>query len=150
MIAVGQKAPDFDLVAGDGRRVKLSDFAGKKAVVLFFYPKDDSPGCTVGACAFRDAYDVFAGAGAEVVGISADSAESHASFGAKHRLPMTLLSDPDGAVRKKYDVRSTLGILAGRATFVIDKAGIVRDAFSSQVNIPKHIRGALEVVKRIR
>ena len=149
MIAVGQKAPNFDLLAGDGKSVKLSDFAGKKSVVLFFYPKDGTPGCTAEACSFRDAYDVFAEAGAEVVGISADSAESHTSFSAKHNLPMTLLSDPDGSARKSYGIRSTLGLMPGRATFVIDKQGVVRHAFSSQLRVGKHVNDALEVVKSL-
>ncbi len=142
-------APDFALAASNGETVKLSDFAGKKSVVLFFYPKDDSPGCTVEACNFRDSYDAFAEAGAEVIGISSDTVESHQSFGAKNRLQMTLLSDPDGRVRTSYDIRPTLGILPGRATLVIDKSGIVRNAFSSQLRVGKHVEDALAVVKKL-
>lgn len=149
MIAEGEKAPDFELVASNGRQVKLSDYAGKKSVVLFFYPKDDSPGCTVEACSFRDSYDAFTEAGAEVIGISSDSVDSHLSFEKKHGLPMTLLSDPRGEVRKSYGIRSTLGLLPGRATFVIDKSGVVQNAFSSQLRLGKHVEDALEVVKRI-
>src|SRR5687767_7887387 len=88
------RAPDFELVSAEGRVVRLSEFIGEKAVVLFFYPKDDSPGCTIEACNFRDSHEAFAEAGAEVIGISTDSTSSHASFARKHRLPMTLLSDP--------------------------------------------------------
>jgi peroxiredoxin Q/BCP len=149
MIGDGEKAPDFDLVASTGERVKLSDYAGKKAVVLFFYPKDDSPGCTVEACNFRDSYDAFTEAGATVIGISSDSTDSHAAFGKKHGLPMTLLSDPNGEVRKRYGVRSTLGFIPGRATFVVDKNGVVQNAFSSQLRLGKHVEDALAVVKRI-
>ncbi|HVH41741.1 MAG TPA: peroxiredoxin [Labilithrix sp.] len=149
MIREGDVAPDFELVSSSGRRVKLSEYAGQKSVVLFFYPKDDSPGCTAQACSFRDAYDAFAEAGAEVIGISSDSAASHQAFGNKHRLPMTLLSDPNGQVRSRYGVGSTLGILPGRATFVIDKSGVVRHAFSSQLRVERHVKEALEVLERL-
>jgi peroxiredoxin Q/BCP len=149
MIREGEKAPDFDLVAATGAHVKLSDYLGKSAVVLFFYPKDDSPGCTVEACNFRDSYDAFTEAGATVIGISSDSVDSHVSFGKKHGLPMTLLSDPQGEVRKSYGIRSTLGLLPGRATFVVDKTGVVQNVFSSQLRVGKHVEDALDVVKRI-
>lgn len=148
MISTGEKAPDFELVSSTGAKVRLSDYSGKK-VVVFFYPKDDSPGCTREACQFRDAYDDFTEAGAEVIGISADSTASHEAFGRKHGLPMTLLSDPEGAARKSYRVGSTLGILPGRATFVIDREGIVRNAFSSQLRLGKHVEDALAVVKSL-
>jgi peroxiredoxin Q/BCP len=149
MIKAGERAPEFELRSGSGETVKLSDFRGKKCVVLFFYPKDDSPGCTVEACTFRDAYDTFAQAGAEVLGISSDSVESHASFAGKHRLPMTLLSDPKGAVRKQYGVKATLGLLDGRVTFVIDSDGVVRHVFSSQLRFGKHVDEALGVVRSL-
>jgi peroxiredoxin Q/BCP len=150
MLHSGERAPDFDLASTSGSNVKLSDYAGKKCVVLYFYPKDDTPGCTVEACSFRDAYDVFAEAGAEVIGVSADSVTTHERFAKKHQLPMTLLSDPDGTVRGKYGVKATLGLFPGRVTFVIDKEGIVRHAFSSQLRFSKHVDEALEVVKRLR
>jgi len=148
MLTTGTKAPDFELVSSTGQTVRLSDFAGKK-VVVFFYPKDDSPGCTREACHFRDAYDDFTEAGAEVIGISSDSTASHEAFGKKHGLPMTLLSDPEGEARKRYGVGSTLGILPGRATFVIDRAGVVQNAFSSQLRFGKHVEDALAVVKSL-
>ena len=150
MLHAGDRAPDFELASAAGNPVKLSDFAGKKSVVLYFYPKDDTPGCTVEACGFRDAYDVFAEAGAEVIGVSSDSVSSHDHFAKKFHLPMTLLSDPDGAVRAKYGVKSTLGLFPGRVTFVIDKEGVVRHAFSSQLRFSKHVQEALEVVKQLR
>jgi len=150
MLHTGEHAPDLELSNAAGAPVKLSDFAGKKCVVLYFYPKDDTPGCTVEACSFRDAYDVFTEAGAEVIGVSSDSVSSHDAFAKKHRLPMTLLSDPGGKVRDQYGVKSTLGLFPGRVTFVIDKEGVVRHAFSSQLRFSKHVDEALEVVKRLR
>src|SRR5216110_1694591 len=112
-VTVGERAPDFELPSSRGGTVRLSDFSGQKNVVLFFYPKDGTAGCTVEACTFRDAYEEFAEAGAEVLGISSDSIDSHNQFAARHRLPMQLLSDIGGAVRARYGVKSTLGIIAG-------------------------------------
>lgn len=150
MTDVGQPAPDFTLPSGGGATVTLSDLTkDKKAVVVFFYPKDDTPGCTVEACSFRDRFDEFAEAGAAVVGISSDSTASHEKFAGKHKLPMTLLSDQDGAVRKRYGVKSTLGIMPGRATFVIDQGGIVRHVFVSQLRADKHVTEALAVVQKL-
>jgi peroxiredoxin Q/BCP len=129
--------------------VRLADLTASKAVVVFFYPKDDTPGCTVEACTFRDRYDTFAAAGAEVVGISSDSLASHDAFAGKHKLPMTLLSDADGKVRKLFGVKSTLGIMPGRATFVIDRKGVVRHVFVSQLRAGKHVDEALTVVQQL-
>src|SRR5258705_8179010 len=114
----GQPAPGFELPDAEGKPVRLADFKGKKAVVLYFYPKDETPGCTAQACSLRDSYDVFAEAGAQVVGVSADSVESHASFASHHNLPFVLLSDGDGAARTAYGVTGALGgLLPGRVTF---------------------------------
>src|SRR3954471_12919390 len=143
-IDVGSPAPDFTLRSQSGDDVSLAAFKGKKSVVLFFYPKDETPGCTAEACTFRDEYDKFAEAGAEVIGISNDSEASHASFASHHRLPMTLLSDPGGKVRALFGVKATLGIIAGRVTFVIDKSGVVRHTFSSQLRPTQHVKEALE------
>ncbi|MGH7268973.1 MAG: peroxiredoxin [Polyangiaceae bacterium] len=148
-VGVGDKAPDFSLPTSGGKAVSLSEALGRGAVVLFFYPKDDTPGCTVEACTFRDQYDAFAQAGAEVIGISSDSGSSHEHFAGKHKLPMTLLSDEGGRVRALYGVKATLGLLPGRATFVIDKGGIVRHHFASQLRVKSHVAQALEVVKRL-
>ncbi|MGB7396667.1 MAG: peroxiredoxin, partial [Candidatus Macondimonas sp.] len=131
-LTVGDKAPSFTLPTADGRQVSLSDYRGRQPVVVYFYPKDDTPGCTAEACAFRDQYEDFKQAGAEVIGISSDAPEAHAKFASKHRLPFLLLSDRDGAVRKAYGVPATLGLLPGRVTFVVDREGIVRHLFSSQ------------------
>src|SRR6266850_1274955 len=121
----GDKAPDFTAVTNDGGKVSLSDLKGKP-VILYFYPKDDTPGCTKEACAFRDDYEAFQEIGAEVIGVSSDAAESHGKFASKYRLPFVLLSDRDGDVRRRYGVPATLGLLPGRVTFVIDRQGTVR------------------------
>ncbi|XXT14582.1 peroxiredoxin [Sorangium sp. So ce429] len=148
-LSVGETAPDFDLQSQKGESVKLSDFRGKKTVVLFFYPKDDTLICTAESCAFRDQYDAFAEAGAEVIGVSADSEGSHEQFAQKHRLPMTLLSDPGRRTAARYGVKPLLGLLPGRVTFVVDRDGVVRHAFSSQLRASRHVQEALAVVKRL-
>ncbi|HEX9102251.1 MAG TPA: peroxiredoxin [Polyangia bacterium] len=145
-ITVGDRAPDFRLPALRGGEVALSDFRGKKNVVLFFYPKDASPGCTVEACTFRDAYEDFVEAGAEVIGISSDSLEAHASFAARHQLPMQLVTDAGGKVREQYGVKSTLGLIPGRETFIIDKEGIVRHVFRSQLRVKNHVAESLAML----
>lgn len=145
----GDTAPDFTLSNQHGQPVSLSQFKGSKNVVLFFYPKDETPGCTKEACKFRDEYEVFTELGAEVIGISGDSADSHKSFADNHRLPYNLLSDKGGNVRKQYGVPSTFFLIPGRVTFVIDKQGIVRHVFNSQFNSEQHIDEALEALKTL-
>jgi peroxiredoxin Q/BCP len=148
-VTVGDQAPDFTLPSQSDESVTLSQFRDKKNVVLYFYPKDESPGCTREACTFRDSYELFTDLGAEVIGVSADTVESHKAFAAHHNLPFKLLSDVDNVVRKLYDVSSTLGFIPGRVTFIIDKKGIVRHVFSSQFQPEKHIEEAREVLKRL-
>jgi peroxiredoxin Q/BCP len=148
-LKVGDRAPDFTLPSSSGEPTRLSDLLARGALVLFFYPKDDTPGCTAEACSFRDRFDAFVQAGAVVVGVSSDSLESHDRFASKHRLPMTLLSDADGTVRALYDVRSTLGLLPGRATFVIDRTGVIRNVFVSQLRTGTHVETALRMVKQL-
>ncbi|MEM8810705.1 MAG: peroxiredoxin [Cyanobacteria bacterium P01_G01_bin.38] len=148
-IKVGDTAPDFTLPNQAGESVALSAFKGQKAVILYFYPKDDTPGCTTESCTFRDSYQDFLDAGAEVIGISSDSPESHQKFAAKHNLPFTLVSDTGATVRKAYGVPATLGLLPGRVTYVIDKDGVVRHVFNSQFNPKKHVDEALSVLKSI-
>lgn len=145
-IRVGDKAPEFSATAQDGRVVRLADYVGRKALVLFFYPKDNSPICTKEACSFRDSYERFVEAGAEVVGVSGDSEDSHQAFASQHRLSFPLISDPKGALRKLFGVSSTLGIIPGRATYVIDKQGIVRLVYSAQFASDEHVRKALQAV----
>lgn len=149
LMKIGDKAPDFTLSNQHGKKVTLSRLLGESPVVLFFYPKDNSPGCTAEACAFRDSYEVFKEAGAEVIGISADNVDSHHSFAQKHRLPYVLLSDPIGRVRKLYGVPKTLGLLPGRVTYVIDMNGTIQRVFNSQVNINKHIDAALKKLREL-
>src|SRR5262249_7178404 len=138
-IEVGKQAPDFTLPALKGGAVTLSDFLGKKNVVLFFYPKDNTTGCTVEAGTFRDPYEDLVAAGAEVIGISSDSLESHQRFASKHSLPMQLLTDADGQVRARYGIKKSLGMIPGRETFIIDKTGTVRHVFRSQLQVKKHV-----------
>lgn len=147
-IEAGAKAPDFALPDAAGNTVRLSDYRGKKAVVLYFYPKDDTPGCTKEACTFRDQYEDFTSAGAEVIGVSSDDAASHGRFAKKYALPFTLVSDRGGALRKAYGVPATLGLLPGRVTFVIDRDGIVRHVFNSQLAPTQHVAEALQVLRR--
>ena len=149
-IKVGDAAPEFDLTDAAGKRVRLSDFRGKRNVVLYFYPKDDTPGCTKEACSFRDNYQDFTDAGAEVIGVSSDNGASHQKFTEKFQLPFTLVSDTGGSVRKRYGVPATLGLLPGRVTFVIDRDGIVRHVFNSQLHATKHVDEALAVIKRLQ
>jgi thioredoxin-dependent peroxiredoxin len=146
-ITVGDMAPDFELKDKDGQVVRLSDFRGKQSVVLYFYPKDDTPGCTAQACSFRDSYEDFKAAGAEVIGISSDSGSAHTKFMERHRLPFVLLSDIIGKVRKAYGAYDLLGLIPGRVTFVIDKEGRVIHKFDSQLNPTKHIAEALAKLK---
>jgi peroxiredoxin Q/BCP len=147
-LAVGEKAPGFRLASSAGP-VSLDSLLGERAVVLFFYPKDDSPGCTAEACSFRDQYDAFVEAGAEVLGISPDSSDSHAHFSAKHALRVKLLSDPGGKVAALYGVSKTLGLFPGRATFVIDRQGVVRHVYVSQLQFRRHTNEALEAVRKL-
>ncbi len=149
-VGVGDPAPDFELPSSTGETVRLSDFRGQSEVVLFFYPKDNTPGCTTEACAFRDSHETFRAAGAEVIGISSDPADSHRRFADRFRLPFRLLSDADGAVRSLYGVPRTLGLFPGRVTYLIDRDGIVRHIFSSQLQPKRHVAEALDVLARLR
>lgn len=147
---VGDIAPDFTLPTLEGQMVSLASFRDKKAVVLYFYPRDNTFGCTAEACAFRDDYEVFQELGAEVIGISSDSEESHARFVRQYHLPFILLSDRGGKVRKRYRVSSTFGLLPGRVTYIIDKQGVVRHIFSSQFVPQQHVAEALKVLEALR
>jgi len=149
-IQVGDKAPDFTLPTQSGEQVSLHDRIGTRVVVLYFFPKDGTPGCTAEACAFRDSHEVFTDAGAEVIGVSSDSVDSHAAFAGKHELPFTLLSDQGGKVRKQYGVPSVLGLLPGRVTYVIDREGTVRQVFNSMTRISHHIDDALTMVRQLQ
>ena len=149
-VEVGDKAPDFSLPSQMGDNVTLSEFLGKKNVVLYFYPKDETPGCIKEACTFRDSYEELANLGAEVLGVSGQSVESHKSFATHYGLPFILLSDQDNTVRKLYGVPSSgLGLIPGRVTYIIDKQGIVRHIFNSQTQAPRHVEEAKKTLHEL-
>jgi peroxiredoxin Q/BCP len=146
-LQIGVRAPDFTLPSSTGENVSLSQFIGKKNVVIFFYPMDESPVCSREAEAFRDKYQTFKELDAEVLGISSQSVESHQSFSKHHNLPYFLLSDINNSVRRLYGVSSTLGIVPKRVTFVINKEDIIEYMFSSQLQPAKHAEQALFALK---
>ena len=147
-IRVGDHAPAFTLQGPSGENVSLNSYLGKN-VVLYFYPKDFTKGCTVEATAFRDNYESFKAMGAEVIGVSSDSPGTHRRFLESCNLPFTLVSDVDKMVRKLYGVPSTFWIIAGRVTYIIDKDGIVRHIFNSQSRPRKHVEEAIEVLRKL-
>ncbi|MDH7602972.1 MAG: thioredoxin-dependent thiol peroxidase [Armatimonadota bacterium] len=154
MLREGDTAPDFDLPATGGKQVKLSDFRGKKNVVLYFYPKDDTPGCTKEACFFRDLMGEFEQAGAVILGVSTDSIDSHERFAAKHSLLFPLLADETKEVSSSYGVykeknmygRKVMGI--ERTTFAIDKNGVIRKIWP-KVKVEGHADEVLDFVKSL-
>jgi len=148
-IKVGDTAPDFSLRDQNGKNVTLADFRGKKSVVLYFYPKDDTPGCTIESCAFRDQYEVFQAAGAEVIGVSGDSSDSHQKFATKHNLPFTLLSDQGDQIRKQYGATTAFGFIPGRVTYVIDQNGVVQYVFDSMLNFKGHVEETLKTLQQL-
>lgn len=145
-VQVGDRAPDFSATTHDGKKISLADYLGKRALVVFFYPKDGTPICTQEACAFRDSYEQFIDAGADVIGVSGDNAESHGAFARQHKLSFPLISDADGKLRKAFGVPKTMGIFPGRVTYVIDQAGIIKQVFSAQFASDEHVRQALIAV----
>ena len=148
-VKVGDKAPEFTLPSQMGDDVKLSEFLGKKNVVLYFYPKDETTGCTKEACTFRDNYEELTKLGAEVIGVSGQSVESHKSFASHYGLPFILLSDEGNNVRELYGVPSSMGIIPGRVTYIIDKKGVVRHIFNSQTQAQKHVEEAKKALLEI-
>ncbi len=149
-VKVGDRAPDFVLESQDGTMVNLSEMLARGSVVVFFYPKDGSRGCTAEAGAFRESHARFRELGAEVVGISSDSVSSHKDFASDCDLPFRILSDKGGRVRRSFGVTPSLGLIPGRATYVIDRSGIVREVFSSQLQVKLHAERALEALRRIQ
>lgn len=146
-LATGEPMPATTLVS-DAGPVELRSRVGKPLVV-YFYPKDETYGCTREACSFRDQYEDFVAAGADVIGVSRDDAKSHASFKEHHKLPFTLLSDPGGKIAAAWGVKPVLGLLPGRVTFVFDKEGILRHKFDSNIRFGRHVDEALGVVKKL-
>ena len=142
---IGKNFPDFNLISNNGEPLKLSDIKGQWSV-LFFYPKDGSPGCTIESCAFRDRYDEIVEAGGNLYGISSDSTQTHQNFRKKHNLQYTLLTDSKGQLAKKMQLKRTFGILRSRVTFIVDPKGIVRGVVTSQFNPYKHIQYTLKIL----
>jgi peroxiredoxin Q/BCP len=147
-IEVGSKVPEFTLADQNGKMFSISSVLGKKNLVIYFYPKDDSPGCTAEACSFRDQYEVFNEADALIIGISGQSVESHKEFADKYHLSYTLLSDEGNKIRKLFGVPSNfLGLLPGRVTYIVDKSGKVIYIFNSQTQAERHVDEALKILK---
>lgn len=151
-LSVGDRAPEFESVSHDGKPVKLADFRGKKNVVLYFYPKDETSVCTAEACGFRDAYEELAGQDTEIIGVSMDSSESHAKFASRHHLPFILLDDESGVIAKAYGAKGLLGSLlkmVSRVTFLIDKSGKIVGIFKSALSADVHVGGIKDAVKKL-
>jgi len=148
-LEIGDKVPNFKAKDKDGIVFESKSVVGIKPVVFYFYPKDNTPGCTAQACSFRDQYEDFTYLGAEVIGISSDSSSSHEKFTKKYRLPFRLLSDNDKKIRTLFGVKPNLfGLLPGRVTYVVDSNGIIRLVFDSVV-ATNHIPKALKMVQKI-
>ena len=150
-IKVGSFIPAFTLPDQNGNMFNIGSLLGKKNMVIYFYPQDDSPGCTAQACAFRDQFEVFSAADAVIIGISSQSVKSHKAFAKKHRLSFTLLSDEGNKIRKQFGVPTNLlGLLPGRVTYVADKSGEVIYTFNSQLQTEKHVDEALRILKELK
>jgi len=150
-IEVGNTIPAFSLKDQNGNQFDISSVIGKKNLVIFFYPKDDSPCCTKEACYFRDQFEVFSSADAMIIGISGQSVESHKEFATKYRLTYTLLSDEGNKVRNLFGVPTNFfGLLPGRVTYIVDKTGKVTYIFDSQINATQHVDEALRILKQIK
>jgi thioredoxin-dependent peroxiredoxin len=145
----GEKLPAFSLPDQDGKPVESASLLGQGPLVIFFYPKDESKGCTAEACAFRDQYETFTDAGATVIGISRDDADRHRRFIARHSLPFRLLTDAGGAVANLFGVPKTLGVVPGRSTYVFDAQGVLRHQFHSQIQATRHVQEARRIVEEL-
>ncbi len=143
---VGQPFPEFELPDAEGKLVRLSELRGAP-VVLYFYPADDTPGCTREACSFRDQYEDFQEVGAVVLGVSGDSPRRHRAFSKKHNLPFRLLCDEGGVVAQSLGIKKLLGLLPGRVTFIISKEGILLHKFDNQFQATKHVSESLKIIK---
>jgi peroxiredoxin Q/BCP len=148
MLQPGTKAPDFTLPDAAGKPVTLSSFRGTHHVVLFFYPKADTPVCTAEACAFRDAHVELQGHDAVVIGVSRDGQQAQQAFAQRWKLPFILLSDTGGEVEDAYRVRQLMGLMPGRVTYVIDKQGTIRAAHRALFKADAHVQQALDALQR--
>tara|TARA_B110000014_G_scaffold194286_1_gene143232 strand:+ start:134 stop:607 length:474 start_codon:yes stop_codon:yes gene_type:complete len=144
---IGEIFPDFSLKDSHGNTFNQGGLKGSWTVV-FFYPKDGSPGCTIESCSFRDKQTEIEALGAQIIGVSADSMGRHQRFKAKHRLEYTLLSDPQSRLSKKLRLKRTLGFMRGRVTFIIDPHGVIQATVTSQFNPKKHVRSAISHLKK--
>jgi peroxiredoxin Q/BCP len=150
-IKIESSIPTFTLPDQNGNLFDINSVLGKKNLVIYFYPKDDSPGCTAQACSFRDQFEVFKEADAVIIGISGQSVESHKEFALKHRLSFTLLSDQGDKIRKQFGVPTNLlGLLPGRVTYIADKTGKVIFIFNSQTKATEHVDEALRILKELK
>lgn len=147
-VKVGDRAPLFEGMTDSGEKISFSSLVGSKNVVLYFYPKDDTPGCTAEACSFRDNWEKILSMDASVIGVSSQSVESHQDFKKKHSLPFPLVSDPENEIRKLYGATGFL--IPPRVTFIIDKQGIVRYIINSQLNITKHLSDSLQTLESMQ
>ncbi len=148
-LKVGDTIPNFTARDSNGNDFNSATIVGQKALVIYFYPKDNTPGCTAQACSFRDQYEDFKDLGAEVIGISSDNVASHQKFSSQFSLPFILLSDEDKKIKKLFGVPAGMfGLLPGRVTYVTDKNGVIQMVFDS-VLATKHIPRALEAIKRL-
>jgi len=147
-VNLGDKAPDFEGPTGDGNSLGLKDFLGKKNVVLYFYPKDDTPGCTKEACSFRDNLEPIRAMGAEIIGVSLDSVESHKKFSTKYKLPFPLVSDGGKRIAKAYGVLKDTGTSTSRVTFIIDKSGKIAKIFP-KVDVTQHTAEVMAALKEL-
>lgn len=147
-LKVGDKVPHFTLKDQDGNPFDIAEHIGKHSLVIFFYPKDNTPGCTMEVCSFRDSYEEFTDLGAMVIGISADSENSHRKFASRYKLPFTLLADRQNKVRRLFKVEGKIfNLLPGRETYVVDKSGKITMVFNS-VNATQHMKKALNALKQ--
>jgi peroxiredoxin Q/BCP len=150
LLQPGQQAPDFEANLDDGSSFRLADHRGQRNVVLYFYPRDFSGGCTAQACSFRDSYASIGAYDAIIVGVSRDSAESHRAFKEKHGLAYPIVTDPDGTLADTFDVRTALPLIRPRVTYVIDKAGVIRAAFRHDIAIGRHLKDTLAALEAVQ
>jgi thioredoxin-dependent peroxiredoxin len=148
-LKVGDKAPDFELPSQEGKVISLRDFKGSKNIVLYFYPKDFTRGCTIETKTFGSNYEKIRELGGEVLGVSTDNVETHKQFASECKANFPLLSDEGEKVRKLYSVKMSFGLIPGRTTFVIDRRGIIRSIFSSQLNVNRHVDEALKMLRTL-
>ncbi len=149
-LSAGSRVPPFRVLDHDGVSVSHTDLVSGGPSVLYFYPADDTPGCTAQACEFRDRFEAFTDAGVSVFGASGDDPAKHRAFRERHRLPFRLLSDPDGELKKAFGVPDMLGLIAHRITFVIDRHGVIRKVFSSHLQPRRHVAEALALLEQLR